>query len=83
MKYLSVQVVAEAVLSVCLCTPCSNEMHLCRSKRDQELGELKRSLEEESRAHESQITDLRQRHTVAMEGVQEQLEQARRVRERE
>ncbi|XP_041087835.1 myosin-10-like isoform X3 [Polyodon spathula] len=51
-----------------------------RSKRDQELGELKRSLEEESRAHESQISDLRQRHTVAMEGVQEQLEQARRLK---
>ncbi|XP_039596967.1 myosin-10 isoform X3 [Polypterus senegalus] len=51
-----------------------------RSKREQELGELKRSLEDESRSHESQITDLRQRHAVAMEGVLEQLEQARRMK---
>ncbi|XP_051776097.1 myosin-10 isoform X3 [Erpetoichthys calabaricus] len=51
-----------------------------RSKREQELGELKRSLDDESRSHEAQITDLRQRHAVAMEGVLEQLEQARRMK---
>jgi hypothetical protein len=55
--------------------PCPHQ----RSKREQEVTELKKALEEESRAHEVSMQELRQRHSQALVEMAEQLEQARRV----
>lgn len=55
--------------------PCPHQ----RSKREQEVTELKKALEEESRAHEVAMQELRQRHGQALGELAEQLEQARRV----
>lgn len=43
------------------------------------MTELKKALEEESRAHEVAMQELRQRHGQALGELAEQLEQARRV----
>lgn len=51
-----------------------------RSKREQEVAELKAALDEETKNHEAQIQDMRQRHATAVEELSEQLEQAKRVR---
>lgn len=53
----------------------------CRTKREQEVAELKKSIDEETKNHESQIQDMRQRHATALEELSEQLEQAKRVKE--
>lgn len=45
------------------------------------MAELKKALEEETKNHEAQIQDMRQRHASALEELSEQLEQAKRVRE--
>uniref|UniRef100_H3D140 Myosin, heavy chain 11b, smooth muscle n=1 Tax=Tetraodon nigroviridis TaxID=99883 RepID=H3D140_TETNG len=45
-----------------------------------EVASLKRAMEEEGRTHEAQIQDLRQKHGQAVEELNEQLEQAKRVR---
>lgn len=50
-----------------------------RTKREQEVAELKKALEEETKNHEVQIQDIRQRHATALEELSEQLEQAKRV----
>lgn len=50
-----------------------------RSKREQEVAELKKALDEETRNHDAQIQDMRQRHAQALEELSEQLEQAKRV----
>ena len=50
-----------------------------RSKREQEVTELKKALEEETRIHEVAVQELRQRHGQALGELAEQLEQARRV----
>ncbi|XP_069038754.1 myosin-10 isoform X2 [Lepisosteus oculatus] len=52
-----------------------------RSKREAELGELKRCLEEETRGHEAQLAELRARHSTALEALQEQLDSSRRARQ--
>lgn len=49
------------------------------TKREQEVAELKKALEEETKNHEAQIQDMRQRHATALEELSEQLEQAKRV----
>lgn len=51
-----------------------------RSKREQEVAELRKALDEETKNHEAQIQDMRQRHATALEELSEQLEQAKRVR---
>lgn len=51
----------------------------CRTKREQEVAELKKSIDEETKNHESQIQEMRQRHATALEELSEQLEQAKRV----
>lgn len=43
------------------------------------MASLKKAMEEEGRNHESQIQDLRQKHGQAVEELNEQLEQAKRV----
>lgn len=50
-----------------------------RAKREQEVAMLKRAMEEEGRSHEAQIQELRQKHSQAVEELNEQLEQAKRV----
>lgn len=52
---------------------------LCRTKREQEVAELKKTIDEETKNHESQIQDMRQRHGTVLEELSEQLEQAKRV----
>lgn len=51
-----------------------------RTKREQEVAELKKAIEEETKNHEAQIQEIRQRHATALEELSEQLEQAKRVR---
>ncbi|XP_014459599.1 myosin-10 isoform X3 [Alligator mississippiensis] len=51
-----------------------------RSKREQEVTELKKLMEEEVKTHESQVLEMRQRHTSTLEELSEQLEQSRRFR---
>lgn len=50
-----------------------------RTKREQEVAELKKTIDEETKNHESQIQEMRQRHATALEELSEQLEQAKRV----
>ena len=51
----------------------------CRTKREQEVTELKKTIDEETKNHEAQIQEMRQRHGTALEELSEQLEQAKRV----
>ncbi|XP_069503219.1 myosin-11 isoform X2 [Ambystoma mexicanum] len=51
-----------------------------RTKREQEVTVLKRALDDETRAHEAQVQEMRQKHTQAVEELSEQLEQVKRVR---
>lgn len=51
-----------------------------RTKREQEVAELRKALDEETKNHEAQIQDMRQRHATAVEELSEQLEQTKRVR---
>lgn len=50
-----------------------------RSKREQEVAELKKAIDEETKNHEAQIQEMRQRHATALEELSEQLDQAKRV----
>ncbi|XP_074927362.1 myosin-14-like [Chelonoidis abingdonii] len=50
------------------------------SKREQEVAELKKGMEDEVKLHEAQVLELRQRHAHALEELSEQLEQSRRVK---
>ncbi|XP_072281667.1 myosin-10-like isoform X7 [Pyxicephalus adspersus] len=51
-----------------------------RTKREQEVTDLKKTIEEEAKVHESQVIEMRQRHTQALEDLSEQLEQSRRFK---
>lgn len=50
-----------------------------RSKRETEVTQLKKTLEEEAKMHEQQMADMRHKHNQAFEELNEQLEQAKRV----
>ena len=52
---------------------------LPRAKREQEVTVLKKALDEETRSHEAQVQEMRQKHTQAVEELTEQLEQFKRV----
>nr|XP_005590055.2 myosin-14 isoform X2 [Macaca fascicularis] len=56
----------------------TNAQQELRSKREQEVTALKKTLEEETRIHEAAVQELRQRHGQALGELAEQLEQARR-----
>ncbi|XP_006868448.1 PREDICTED: myosin-14 [Chrysochloris asiatica] len=56
----------------------TNAQQELRSKREQEVTELKKALEEETKIHEASVQELRQRHGQALGELAEQLEQARR-----
>lgn len=55
---------------------------LPRAKREQEVTMLKKALDEETRSHESQVQEMRQKHTQVVEELTEQLEQFKRVSRR-
>lgn len=50
-----------------------------RTKMEDELNLLKRNLEEETAVHLNQIGDLRQKHTVVVEKLNEQLDSVQKV----
>jgi len=58
-------------------TTAANE--LLRNKREQEVFELKKSIDEEVRSHETAIQELRRKHTQQLEEATEQLDQVRKV----
>ena len=58
----------------------STVFFLSRAKREQEVTVLKKALDEETRSHEAQVQEMRQKHTQAVEELTEQLEQFKRVR---
>uniref|UniRef100_A0A8C4GL41 Myosin, heavy chain 14, non-muscle n=1 Tax=Dicentrarchus labrax TaxID=13489 RepID=A0A8C4GL41_DICLA len=52
-----------------------------RSRREAELNDLQRCVEEETRRHEAQLSELRVKHSAAIDNLQEQLDNSKRVRE--
>ncbi|XP_028281553.1 myosin-10 isoform X4 [Parambassis ranga] len=52
-----------------------------RSRREAELSELQRCLEDETRRHESQLSELRVKHSSAIDSLQEQLDNSKRARQ--
>ncbi|CAL8287426.1 unnamed protein product [Arctogadus glacialis] len=51
-----------------------------RTKRELEVVELKKAIDEETKNHEAQVQDMRQRHGTALEELSEHLEQAKRFK---
>lgn len=51
-----------------------------RTKRETEVAHLKKTLDEEAKVHEQQLVEMRQKHSQAFDELNEQLEQAKRVR---
>uniref|UniRef100_A0A671YDG7 Myosin-9 n=1 Tax=Sparus aurata TaxID=8175 RepID=A0A671YDG7_SPAAU len=51
-----------------------------RTKRETEVTQLKRTLEEDAKLHEQQMADMRQKHNQVFDELNEQLEQAKRVK---
>uniref|UniRef100_A0A665WNA2 Myosin-9 n=1 Tax=Echeneis naucrates TaxID=173247 RepID=A0A665WNA2_ECHNA len=49
-----------------------------RSKRETEVAQLKKTLDEEAKVHEHQLVEMRQKHGQAFDELNEQLEQAKR-----
>ena len=43
------------------------------------MAELKKAIDDETKNHEAQIQEMRQRHATALEELSEQLDQAKRV----
>ncbi|XP_070691363.1 myosin-10 isoform X2 [Pempheris klunzingeri] len=52
-----------------------------RSRREAELNELQRCVEEETRRHEAQLSELRVKHSAAIDNLQEQLDNSKRARQ--
>lgn len=52
---------------------------MSRTKRETEVTQLKKVLEEEAKLHEQQLSDMKQKHGQAFDELNEQLEQAKRV----
>uniref|UniRef100_A0A3P9NLY4 Myosin-10-like n=1 Tax=Poecilia reticulata TaxID=8081 RepID=A0A3P9NLY4_POERE len=51
-----------------------------RSRREAELSELQRCVEEETRRHEVQLSELRIKHSAAIDNLQEQLDNSKRAK---
>lgn len=51
-----------------------------KTKREQELDSLKKSINEESAAHEAAMSNLRQKHSHLVEELNVQLESTKKVR---
>uniref|UniRef100_A0A3Q3J775 Myosin, heavy chain 14, non-muscle n=1 Tax=Monopterus albus TaxID=43700 RepID=A0A3Q3J775_MONAL len=52
-----------------------------RSRRETEVNELQRRIEEETRRHDLQLSEIRVKHSAAIDSLQEQLDNSKRVRE--
>uniref|UniRef100_UPI0037E7875F myosin-10 isoform X1 n=1 Tax=Semicossyphus pulcher TaxID=241346 RepID=UPI0037E7875F len=52
-----------------------------RSRREAELNDLQRCVEEETRRHEAQLSELRVKHSAAIDSLQEQLDNSKRSRQ--
>ncbi|XP_035490091.2 myosin-10 isoform X2 [Scophthalmus maximus] len=52
-----------------------------RSRREAELNELQRCVEDETRRHEAQLSELRVKHSAAIDNLQEQLDNSKRSRQ--
>ncbi|XP_044064635.1 myosin-10 isoform X3 [Siniperca chuatsi] len=52
-----------------------------RSRREAELNELQRCIEDETRRHEAQLSELRIKHSAAIDSLQEQLDNSKRARQ--
>ncbi|XP_004541253.3 uncharacterized protein myh14 isoform X6 [Maylandia zebra] len=52
-----------------------------RSRREAELSELQRCVEEETRRHEIQLSEVRVKHSAALDSLQEQLDNGKRARQ--
>ncbi|XP_056299580.1 myosin-10 isoform X2 [Pseudoliparis swirei] len=52
-----------------------------RSRREGELNDLQRCVEEETRHHEAQLSELRVKHSAAIDSSQEQLDNSKRARQ--
>ncbi|KAM6967855.1 LOW QUALITY PROTEIN: uncharacterized protein myh14 [Aplochiton taeniatus] len=52
-----------------------------RSRREAELGDLQRCVEEETRRHEVQLSELRVKHCSSIDNLQEQLDNTKRARQ--
>ncbi|XP_049438664.1 myosin-10 isoform X2 [Epinephelus fuscoguttatus] len=52
-----------------------------RSRREAELNDLQRCVEEETRRHEAQLSELRVKHSAAIDNLQEQLDNSKRARQ--
>uniref|UniRef100_A0A8C1MDT5 Myosin-9 n=1 Tax=Cyprinus carpio TaxID=7962 RepID=A0A8C1MDT5_CYPCA len=53
-----------------------------RTKRETEVAQLKKTLEEEAKVHEQVVAEMRQKHSQAFDELNEQLEQVKRVRDK-
>uniref|UniRef100_A0A3Q2CN26 Myosin-10-like n=1 Tax=Cyprinodon variegatus TaxID=28743 RepID=A0A3Q2CN26_CYPVA len=53
-----------------------------RSRREMELNDLQRGIEEETRRHEAQLSEVRIKHNAAIESLQEQLDNSKRSLEK-
>ncbi|XP_065073344.1 myosin heavy chain, non-muscle isoform X1 [Ochlerotatus camptorhynchus] len=51
-----------------------------RSKREQEVATLKKTLEDESGNHESQVSDMRHKHAQEISSINEQLESIKKIK---
>lgn len=60
----------------CLVT---SPLRVSRAKRETEVAQLKKTLDDETKVHNQQICDMRQKHTEAFNELNEQLEQAKKV----
>lgn len=54
--------------------------YLHRSRREAELNDLQRCVEDGARRHEGQLSELRVKHSGAIDNLQEQLDNSKRVR---
>ncbi|XP_031708376.1 myosin-10 isoform X2 [Anarrhichthys ocellatus] len=52
-----------------------------RSRRETELSDLQRCVEDKTRHHEAQLSELRVKHSAAIDGLQEQLDNSKRARQ--
>lgn len=50
-----------------------------RQKREVEVGELKKRLEEEGKQHEAQVQDIRHKHAQQIDQFNEQIDQVKKV----
>lgn len=78
----------KSLLDACIPTAALEliQEHFCRlpsvpfrSKRETEVAQLKKTLDEDARIHEQQVAEMRQKHNQSLEELSEQLEQAKRV----